>query len=177
MKDTDKLDKLVFPERYLEGGEEEEGEEEEEEGGGGEEGGRRAGKVPLLPAGLALLPPEEGEEEEEEGREGGREVGSVNTALSRERQQRQMRMRRGGVDVEAAVMVLKGAGYLEHALEIARKYRCVFILFMSLLIYLFVCFFFVSFMYLFVLLINLFIHLFICLFIFCFFYVFICFIN
>ena len=120
MKETEKLDKLVFPERYLEGEEEEEEEEGREEGGE-EEGGRKGSKVPFLPAGLALLPPEEGEEEE--GREGGRKGGSVNTALTRERQQRQQRMRRGGVDVEAAVMVLKGAGYLEHALEIARKYR------------------------------------------------------
>ncbi|KAM3575512.1 hypothetical protein VYU27_002617 [Nannochloropsis oceanica] len=133
MKDTGKLDKLVFPERYLEGGEEEErGEEEEEEmeeeeaeEGEGKEGGKKGEKVPFFPAGLALLPPEEGKEweEEDEGGEGGMEAASVNTALSRERQQRQMRMRRGGVDVEAAVTVLRAAGYPEHALEVARKYR------------------------------------------------------
>jgi len=133
MKDTGKLDKLVFPERYLEGGEEEErGEEEEEEmeeeeaeEGEGKEGGKKVEKVPFFPAGLALLPPEEGKEweEEDEGGEGGMEAASVNTALSRERQQRQMRMRRGGVDVEAAVTVLRAAGYPEHALEVARKYR------------------------------------------------------
>ena len=131
-KDTEKLDKLVFPERYLEEGEEEEGEEEEEEEeaeeeeeqeeGGEKKGGRKGGKALLFPAGLALLPPEEGKgEEDEDGSEGG--IGSVNTALSRERQQRQMRMRRGGVDVEAAVTVLRAAGYPEHALEVARKYR------------------------------------------------------
>jgi len=34
-----------------------------------------------------------------------------------------VRRRRGGVDVQAAVSILKEAGYLEHALEIARKYR------------------------------------------------------
>lgn len=119
LKDTGRLDRLVFPERYVGGeGEGEEGEEDEE---GGERG---EGSRPYLPAGLSLLPAEEveavgGVEGEQEGGEERQEPEgeSLNTAMGRARR------RRGGVDVQAAVSILKEAGYLEHALEIARKYR------------------------------------------------------